>query len=281
LLAVDPRPQGVRLLLNRSSSTCLRGPGLASRNRGLSICETRSFVALIGLGRIEVLPLHGANRPGDVAIPGVHNARKRGGKVEQECIAACPGERPSCLEDGSDLTVGQSERLRHCGGFRGGCLGIRDLASLSKTLARNRKSCTGVAATKGLSPRLRRQGGMLWRDLRAAIKTEMAARRQVMKQSDRAKGSERAVALMVERIKSTTSYAQMGARAGITAERARELVARGVRKVAYGNAECNLSKDDLKTARLRNRLSPWDIGLLEHKLFGAAETRWQIDDAGG
>jgi hypothetical protein len=26
--------------------------------------------------------------------------------------------------------------------------GIRDLASLSKTLARNRKSCTGVAATK-------------------------------------------------------------------------------------------------------------------------------------
>jgi hypothetical protein len=48
------------------------------------------------------------------------------------------------------------------------------------------------------------------------------------------------VALMVERVKSTTSYAQMGARAGITAERARELVARGVRKVAYGNAECNL-----------------------------------------
>jgi hypothetical protein len=32
---------------------------------------------------------------------------------------------------------------------RGGYPGIRDLASLSKTLARNRKSCTGVAATKG------------------------------------------------------------------------------------------------------------------------------------
>jgi hypothetical protein len=108
--------------------------------------------------------------------------------------------------------------------------GIRDLASLSKTLARNRKSCTGVAATKGQSPWLRaravRQGGMLWRDLRAAIKTEMEAPRQVMKQSDRAKRSELAVALMVERIKSTTSYAQMGARAGITAERAR---ARGSR----------------------------------------------------
>ena len=120
---------------------------------------------------------------------------------------------------------------------------------------------------------------MLWRDLRAAIKTEMAARRQVMKQSDRAKGSELAVALMVERIKSTKTYAQMGARVGITADRARELVARGVRMVAYGNAECSLSMDDLKTARLRTRLPPWDIGLLERKLFGAAETRWQIDEA--
>jgi hypothetical protein len=47
-----------------------------------------------------------------------------------------------------------------------------------------------------------RQGSMLWRDLCAAIKTEMA---WAMKQNDRAKGSERAVALMVERIKSTTT----------------------------------------------------------------------------
>ena len=120
---------------------------------------------------------------------------------------------------------------------------------------------------------------MLWRDLRAAIQTEMATRRQVMKQSARTKGSELAVALMVDRIKSTTTYAQMGARVGITGDRARDLVARGVRKVAHGNAECNLSKDDLETARLRNRLSPWDIGLLERKLFGSAETRWQIDEA--
>ncbi len=120
---------------------------------------------------------------------------------------------------------------------------------------------------------------MLWRDLRAAIKTEMAARCQVMKQSDRAIGSELAVALMVERIKSTETYAQMGARVSITADRARELVARGVRMVAHGNAECSLSKDDLKTARLRNRLPPWDIGLLECKLFGSAETRWQNDEA--
>jgi hypothetical protein len=111
------------------------------------------------------------------------------------------------------------------------------------------------------------------------IKTKMAARRQVMKQSGRAKGSELAVALLVERIKSTETYAQMGARVGITEDRARELVARGVRKVAYGNAECSLSMDDLKTARLRNRLPPWDIGLLERKLFGSAETRWQIDEA--
>ena len=81
------------------------------------------------------------------------------------------------------------------------------------------------------------------------------------------------MALMVERIKSTETYAQM-ARVGITEDRARELVARGVRKVAYGNAECSLSMDDLKTARLRTRLPPWDIGLLERKLFGSAETRW-------
>ena len=121
--------------------------------------------------------------------------------------------------------------------------------------------------------------GHVVRDLRAAIKTEMAGRRQVMKQSDRAKGSELAVALMVERIKSTKTYAQMGARVGITADRARELVERGVRMVAHGNAECSLSKDDLKTARLRTRLQPWDIGLLERKLFGSAETRWHIDEA--
>ena len=85
--------------------------------------------------------------------------------------------------------------------------------------------------------------------------------------------------LMVERIKSTKTYAQIGVRVGITADRARELVARGVRMVAHGNAECSLSKDDLKTARLRNRLPPWDIGLLERKLFGSAKTRWQIDEA--
>jgi hypothetical protein len=99
-----------------------------------------------------------------------------------------------------------------------------------------------------------------------------------MKQSGRAKGSELAVALMVERIKSTKTYAQIGARVGITADRARELVERGVRMVALGNAECSLSKDDLLTARLRKRLPPWDIGLLERKLFGSAETRWHIDE---
>jgi hypothetical protein len=68
---------------------------------------------------------------------------------------------------------------------------------------------------------------------------------------------------MVERIKSTMTYAEIGARVSITADRARELVERGVRNIAHGNAECNLSKDDLETARLRNRLPPWDIGLLE------------------
>ena len=53
----------------------------------------------------------------------------------------------------------------------------------------------------------------------------------------------------------------------------------GVRMVAYGNAEYSLSKDDLETARLRNRLSPWDIGLLrgsgEQPEAGQLMIHWQ------
>ena len=75
-----------------------------------------------------------------------------------------------------------------------------------------------------------RHGGMLWRDLRGD-QNRNGGTAQAMKQNESAKG-ELAVALMVERIKSTTTYAQMGARVSITADRARELVARGVRMVA-------------------------------------------------
>jgi hypothetical protein len=46
----------------------------------------------------------------------------------------------------SAIGAGMAERSRDP---RRTLPGIRDLASLSKTLARNRKSCTGVAATKG------------------------------------------------------------------------------------------------------------------------------------
>ena len=53
--------------------------------------------------------------------------------------------------------------------------------------------------------------------------------------------------------------------------------------VAYGNAEYSLSKDDLETARLRNRLSPWDIGLLrgsgEQPEAGQLMIHWQCDRA--
>jgi hypothetical protein len=162
--------------------------------------------ALIGGRRIEVLAPHSPNRPRDIAITRVRDTGQGSGHLLQERVPIPHRERTSGLEESGELGVGKRDR-RHGGGApRRVIPGIRDLASLSKTLARNRKSCTGVAATKGLSPRLRRQACMLWRDLRAAIKTEMAARRQVMKQSDRAKRSERAVALVVERIKSTTSY---------------------------------------------------------------------------
>jgi hypothetical protein len=190
-------------------------------------------------------------------------------ELAQELVPPPRWDEPRQILDRGKLCVGEGDRC-HAADFHGEYSpDIRDLASLSKTLARNRKSCTDVAATKGCP---------LWLRARAACGATCARRskqkwRQAMKQNDRAKGSERAVALMVERIKSTETYAQM-ARVGITEDRARELVARGVRKVAYGNAECSLSMDDLKTARLRTRLPPWDIGLLERKLFGSAETRW-------
>ena len=51
------------------------------------------------------------------------------------------------------------ERPRHDQRERPGCAGAVNLASASKSLARNRKSCTGVAATKGDATLASRQGG--------------------------------------------------------------------------------------------------------------------------
>jgi hypothetical protein len=92
----------------------------------------------------------------------------------------------------------------------------RGIASPAQALQRLRDCHLGFAA------RAVRRGGMLWRDLRAAIKTEMAARLQVMKQSDRAKGNERAVALMVSgssqpRIRADGSARRHNGRAGARA----------------------------------------------------------------
>ena len=99
-------------------------------------------------------PVHGAIAELDVAQPGR--------ELWQELIAPPRRDEPRQILDGGKLCVGESDR-RHAAEFHGGYSpDIRDLASLSKTLARNRKSCTGVAATKGAS----RQGGMLSRPAR-------------------------------------------------------------------------------------------------------------------
>ena len=42
------------------------------------------LLALIGLGRIEVLALHGANRTRHIAITGVHDALREAGDLLEE-----------------------------------------------------------------------------------------------------------------------------------------------------------------------------------------------------
>jgi hypothetical protein len=101
--------------------------------------------ALVEIRRIEVLALHGADRTRHIAIANIRDARQRGSEVEQECVTACHSQRPSRLEHGAELGVGKRDR-RHAAGPRW-APGIRDLASLSKTLARNRKPCTGEIPT--------------------------------------------------------------------------------------------------------------------------------------
>jgi hypothetical protein len=66
--------------------------------------------ALVDLGRIKVSALHGANRPGDVTIPGVHDVLQGGGEVEQECVTACHSQRASRIEDSGELEVGERNR---------------------------------------------------------------------------------------------------------------------------------------------------------------------------
>jgi ABC transporter substrate binding protein len=70
--------------------------------------------ARIGLGRVEVLALYGANRTRDVAIAGVRDTRQEAGDLLEEWISVPHRQRSSCGEDGGNLTVGQSERRHAC-----------------------------------------------------------------------------------------------------------------------------------------------------------------------
>jgi hypothetical protein len=69
--------------------------------------------------RIEMLPLHDADRTRHIAIANIRDAGQGNGKIEQECVAACHRQRPGRLEDSGELGVGKRDR-RHGGGFRGG-----------------------------------------------------------------------------------------------------------------------------------------------------------------
>jgi hypothetical protein len=75
--------------------------------------------ALVELGRVEMLSLHGANRPRHVAITRIHDARQETGNLLEERISVLHRQRPGCGEDRSNLTVGQFER-RHAAGPRDG-----------------------------------------------------------------------------------------------------------------------------------------------------------------
>jgi hypothetical protein len=81
--------------------------------------------AVVGRERwIKMLPLRLANRPRNIAIADIRDARQQAGDLLQEWISVLHRQRSSGGEDRGDLTVGQSER-RHAAGFRGGCLELR------------------------------------------------------------------------------------------------------------------------------------------------------------
>jgi hypothetical protein len=52
--------------------------------------------ALIELGRIEMLPLHGANRTRHIVITGVHDALQETGNLLEERISVLHCQRPGC-----------------------------------------------------------------------------------------------------------------------------------------------------------------------------------------
>jgi hypothetical protein len=85
---------------------------------------------------IEVLPLHGANRPRHIAITRVRDGLQGGSKVEQECVPVPHGQRASRIEDGGELTVAQSDRPHAC--LPRGRVPRR---SLRFTLERKRSQC--------------------------------------------------------------------------------------------------------------------------------------------
>jgi hypothetical protein len=61
------------------------------------------------LGRVEVPALHLANQAEDRPVPKLLPLQS-GGEVEQECITACPRQRPRRIEHCGELEVGERNR---------------------------------------------------------------------------------------------------------------------------------------------------------------------------
>jgi hypothetical protein len=69
--------------------------------------------ALVEFGRVEVLPLHGANRTRHIAIAGVRDALQ-GGQIEQKCVPVPDRQRASRIEDSGELCVSEADRPHAC-----------------------------------------------------------------------------------------------------------------------------------------------------------------------
>ena len=71
--------------------------------------------ALVGRERrIEVLSLHGANRPRNVAITNILNALEGAGDILQEQISVLHSQRTGRLKDSGELCVGEADWPHAC-----------------------------------------------------------------------------------------------------------------------------------------------------------------------
>ena len=98
--------------------------------------------------RVEMPPLDFADDDVELSVADLLVASQGLRQRLQERATVGGRQRLGSAQDGIELGIGQSEHLRHVGEPPRRASGIRDLASLSKTLARNHKSSARAGATK-------------------------------------------------------------------------------------------------------------------------------------